>query len=143
MSKSNALETDVLRLLFNGVAIPNLAENASVAPATTLYLALHTSNPGETGSQDSGEVNYPEYQRVAVARNETGWIVTGSSVSPTNAIEFPEQLTGTASVASHASIGMTASGAGKILYYGALSPTIACNVGVVPRIRPTSTITED
>lgn len=143
MSKSNSLENGLLRLIFTGEAIPNIADNASVDPATTLYIALHTANPGEGGSQDTSEVNYPEYQRVAVQRSTDGWIVTGNSVSPVNAIEFPEQLTGTASVATHASIGLSETGAGQILYYGQLSPTIACAVGVVPRIRPSSTITED
>ena len=34
-------------------------------------------------------------------------------------------------------------GTGKILYSGALTPTIAVALGVIPRIKTTSTITED
>jgi hypothetical protein len=50
---------------------------------------------------------------------------------------------GTAGTATHASIGTAASGGGTILYRGALTPSVTFNVGVIPRIRNTSTITED
>lgn len=143
MSKSNTFENDLLKLIFNGVAIANLADNAAASPLTTLYVSLHSADPGEAGNQSTSELTYPEYARVAVARGPGGWIVTADSVSPMAAIEFPEQVTGTASTANYASVGTAAGGTGKILYSGALSPTIACNVGVVPRIRTTSTISED
>lgn len=143
MSKSNVFENDLLKLIFNGTAIANLANNASASPITELYVALHTADPGEAGFQNTNELAYPEYARVAVARTAAGWVVTENSVSPGAAIEFPEQLTGTTSTATFASVGTHQTGTGKILYSGALSPTIACNVGVVPRIRTTSTITED
>lgn len=143
MSKSNDFENDFLKLIFHGTPIANLADNAVASPLPTLYVALHTADPGEEGNQSTNEVAYPEYARVAVARNAGGWTITGGSVSPTAAIEFPEQVTGTASTATYASIGTAGSGTGKILYSGALSPTIACNQGVVPRIRVSSAITED
>jgi len=142
MSKSNDFENQLLQLIFNGTAIPNLAQNG-VAPLTQLFVALHTADPGEAGTQPTSEVVYTGYARVAVARTAGGWVVAGNSVSPVANIEFGEMTAGTPNTATHASIGTAASGAGTILYRGALSPAIAFNVGVIPRIRSTSTITED
>lgn len=143
MSKSNTFENDLLKLIFNGTAIANLADNASVSALSVLYVALHTADPGEGGTQSTNEVAYTGYSRVAVNRDGTGWTVTGNSVSPTSNIEFGEMTGGTAGTATHASIGVAASGATKILYSGALTPSIAYAIGVIPRIKSTSTITED
>lgn len=143
MSKSNTFENDLLKLIFNGTPIPNIADNAANSPLTNLYLALHTADPGEGGAQNTSEVNYGGYQRVAVQRSEAGWVVTGDSVSPATAIEFGEMVSGTPGTATHVSIGTASSGAGKILYRGTLTPAVAFNIGVVPRLRTTSTITED
>ena len=143
MSKSNAVETDLLSLVFNGTAIANLADNAASSPLTNLYLALHTADPGEAGNQSTSEIGYTGYSRVAVARTAGGWTITGNSVSPVAAIEFGEMTGGTGGTVTHASIGTASSGAGKILYSGSLTPTIAVATGVIPRIKNTSTITED
>lgn len=143
MSKGNTFEDDILKLIFNGTAIANLADNAASSPLTNLYLALHTADPGEAGTQTTSEVAYTGYARVAVARTAGGWTILNGSASPTVAIEFGEMTSGTPGTATHASIGTASSGGGKILYKGALSPAVAYNVGVVPRLRTTSTITED
>ena len=143
MSKSNTFENDLLKLIFNGTPISNLADNAATAPLGNLYVALHTADPGEAGDQSSSEVAYPGYARVAVARTSGGWTITGNSVSPTSAIEFGEMTGGTSGTATYATVGTAATGGGKVLYRGAMSPTISFSVGVIPRIRTTSTITED
>lgn len=143
MSKSDSFENDLVKLIFNGTPIANLADNAAAAPLTNLYVALHTADPGEAGNQGTSEVAYTGYARVAVARTSGGWVITANSVSPAVGIEFPEMTGGSNGTATHASIGTAASGAGKILYSGALTPTIAYALGVTPRIKTTSTITED
>lgn len=142
MSKSDTFENQLLQLIFNGTAIANLAQNG-VAPLANLFVALHTADPGEAGTQTTSEVVYTGYARVAVARTAGGWVVTGNSVSPVANIEFGEMTAGTPNTATHASIGTAASGAGTILYRGALTPPVAYNVGVIPRVRSTSTITEE
>lgn len=142
MSKGNTFENDVLKLIFNGTAIADLAENDSSSPLTDLYLALHTADPGEAGSQTTSECAYTSYARVAVARSGAGFTVTGNSVSPAANVDFPA-CTGGTETATHASIGTASSGAGKILYKGALTPNISISTGVTPRIGSTSTITED
>lgn len=143
MSKSNTFEEDLLKLIFNATPIANLADNAAASPLTALYIALHSADPGEAGVQTTNEIAYTGYARVAVVRNGTGWTITGNSVSPTAAVEFGEMTGGTPGTATHASIGTASTGGGKVLYKGALSPSVAFNTGVIPRIRTTSTITED
>ena len=142
MPKSSAFQNDILKLIFNGTAISNVADNAATAPLTGLFLSLHTADPGLAGTQATSEVAYTGYARVAVVRTTAGWTVTGNSLSPVVGIEFPEMTAGTNGVATHASIGVASTGASKILYSGALTPTIAYAQGVTPRIKTTSTITE-
>lgn len=143
MSKSNTFENDLLKLIFNAVAIANLADNAAGAPLTALYVALHTADPGEAGGQSTSEIAYTGYARKSVTRSGIGWTVTANSVSPAADIEFPEMAGGAGGTATHASVGTDLAGVGKILYRGALTPTILCALGVTPRIRTTSTITEE
>jgi hypothetical protein len=142
MSKGNTFENDLLKLIFNATAIANIADNAASSPLTNLYVSLHTSDPGEAGDQTTNEVTYSSYARIAVARTSGGWTVSGNSVSPVANIDFP-QCTAGPQTATHAAIGTAASGTGKILYKGVLTPNIAILVGGSPRIKPTSTITED
>lgn len=142
MSKGNTFENDLLQLIFNGVTIPGLADNTVTSPATHLFVALHTADPGEGGSQTTSEIAYTSYARVAVARTPAGWTVLGSSVSPTNNIDFPTG-TGGGGEATFWSVGTALNGAGKILYSGPLNPSIVCGNGVTPRISTNSTITED
>lgn len=142
MSKGDTFENDWLKLVFNATAIANIADNAATSPLTNLFVALHTADPGEAGTQSTNETTYTGYARATVARTSGGWTVTGASVSPTANIDFGQCTAGTATI-THASVGVAVSGATKILYSGALSPTISVSSGVIPRITTTSTITED
>jgi hypothetical protein len=143
MSKGNTFESDLLALIFNATAIADLADNDASSPLTHLQVALHTADPGEGGSQTTSEIAYTGYARVAVIRTSAGWTVTGNSVSPTANIDFGEMTGGAGGTATHWSVGTAASGAGKILYKGTLTPNITVATGVTPRIKTTSTITED
>lgn len=140
--KGATFTNDYLKLIFNGTAIANLADNAAASPLTSLYMALHTADPGSGGNQTTSEISYTGYARVAVARTSGGWTVTSSSVSPTAAVDFAEMTGGTGGTATHVSVGSASSGTGKILYSGALTPSISVTTGVIPRIKTTSTITE-
>lgn len=143
MSKSNTFENDLLKLIFQGVGIAGLADNAGTTPLTNLFLSLHTADPGEAGDQTTNEVAYTGYARVPVARSTAGWTVTDNSVSPAANIEFGEMTAGTPGTATHGAIGTSATGTGKILYSGALTPQVAYAVGVIVRLKTTSAITED
>ena len=91
MSKSDTFENDFLKLIFNAVGIANLADNAAASPLANLYVSLHTADPGEGGNQSTSEIAYTGYARVPVARSAAGWVVTGNSVSPAAAINFPSE----------------------------------------------------
>lgn len=142
MSKGNTFENDFLKLVFTATAIANIADNAATSPLTNLYVSLHTADPGETGDQTTNETTYTSYTRVAVARTTGGWTVTANSVSPAATISFPQCTGGTATI-THAAVGTASSGTGKILYKGALTPSISVSAGVTPQITTASTIAED
>lgn len=125
MSKGNTTENDVLALIFNATA---LSWNAN----TNLYLALHTADPGEAGSQTTSESAYTSYARVTVARSGVGWTVAGNSASNAALIQFP-QCTGSTSTVTHVSIGTASSGAGQILYSGALNASLAVSNLIQPQ----------
>lgn len=143
MSKGNTFENDLLKLIFNATAIANIADNAATSPLTNLFVSLHTADPGEAGDQTTSEISYTGYARVSVARTSGGWTVTANSVSPVANIEFGQMTAGVGGTATHAAVGTAVSGAGKILYKGALTPNISVTNGSIPRITTASTITED
>jgi hypothetical protein len=142
LSKSDTFENDLLKLIFNATAIANMADNAATSPLTNLYVALHTADPGETGTQSTNEAAYTSYARVAVARTSGGWTVTTNSVSPAANIDFPA-CTGSTATVTHWSVGVASSGATNILYSGTVTPNISVSTGVTPRLTTASTVTED
>lgn len=142
MSKGNTFENDLLKLIFNGTAIANLADNAATGPLTDLYYALHTADPGEAGDQTTNECAYTSYARKAVARSGSGHTVSGNSVVLAANVDFVA-ATGGSETATHYSVGTASSGAGKILYKGTVTPNIVISSGVTPRLTTGTTITED
>ena len=143
MSKGDTFENDLLKLIFNATAIANIADNATTSPLTNLYISLHTADPGEAGSQTTNETAYTGYARVAVGRSGSGFTVTASSVSPAADVDFGECTALPGGAITHFAIGTAASGTGKILYSGTMTPNITMAVGVIPRFKSTSTVTED
>lgn len=145
MSKGNTFENDLLLLIFNNTNAANIGDATGLRGSSTagsLYVSLHTGDPGEGGSQTTSECAYTSYARQAVARSGAGWTVTGNSCSPAAHIDFPA-ATGGSETATHFAIGTDSSGAGKILYKGTISPNITILTGVQPRLSTATTITED
>lgn len=144
MSKGDTYENDLLKLLFNATAITSIADNAASAPFTNLFVSLHTSDPGEAGTQLTNEISYTGYLRVSVARTTGGWTVTLNSVSPVASIAFPISSGGAGGTVTHWGVGtVTTGGAGKLLYSGTVTPNIVVSSGVTPSLTTASTITED
>jgi len=143
MSKGNTFENDLLLLIFNATAISNIADNAASSPLANLAVSLHTGDPGEAGSQTSSEIAYTGYTRSNVARTGGGFTVTTNSVSPASNIDFGEMTGGAGGTVTHFAIGTAFSGAGKVLYYGTVTPNIVVSNGVIPRLTTASTVTED
>ncbi len=140
-AKGNTFSNDWLKLIFNGTAIANIADNAISSPLTNLYASLHTASPTASGNQTSNECTYAGYARVAIARTSGGWTITSTSVSPNTTISFPA-ATGGSETATYMAIGTASSGTGKLLYFGALSPTVAISNGVTPQFDTATTISE-
>jgi hypothetical protein len=132
MSATNACETGLLSLLFTNADFANIGDAGGLqnsATAGSLYVSLHTGDPGEGGSQTTSESAYTDYARVAVARSGAGWTVSGSNVSNAAAVTFP--VCGvTGSTITHFGIGTASSGAGVLLFKGTCS--LAVSAGITP-----------
>lgn len=135
MSKGNTFENDLLQLVFNNVDIADIGDAAGLqnsATAGSLYLALHTGDPGEAGTATTSEAAYGSYARVAVARTVGGWTVSGSTASNAALVQWPECTSGSETI-THLSVTTAASGASKILYSGALTASRAISTGIQPQ----------
>jgi len=148
MSKSDTFENDLLLLLFNNTAVTNIGDAGGLratATAGTFWVSLHTADPGDTGTAITSETAYTGYARQAVNRasGAGGFTVTANSVSPATNVDFPECSASPGGAITHFGIVNTVSGAGKLLYKGTLTPNITMAIGVIPRVKTTSTITED
>lgn len=141
MSKGNNTENNILKLIFNATAWADMAENDTTTPSANLTVALHTADPGEAGTQATNETAYTGYARVSVARTSGGWTVTANSVSPAANIDFGECTASPGAAITHFSVGTGV--ANELLYSGTVTPNITMAVGVIPRLKTTSTITED
>ena len=139
--KGSTFDNDFLKLIFNAVGIPNLADNAASGPLTSLYMSLHTADPGAGGSQTTSEASYTGYARQAVARTSAGFTVSGATVTLTAAVVFPTATGGT-ETEIYAAVGTASSGTGKILYRGPLTPSLAVTSGIAPQLTVGTTITE-
>jgi len=151
MSKSNTFENDWLLHVFNNAAIADIGDAGGLLPsavAGSLYLSLHTANPDEGGDQSTSEATYTDYQRVAVARSSAGFNVSGSNPSQVNLVanaDFPIGSGGSGTI-THFGIGTVplASGAGKLLYSGTVSPNLVTGNGITPRLKTDANlVTED
>lgn len=136
MSKSNTFENALLLLLFNNTAITLVGDAGGLLPSATagsLYVSLHTDDPGEAGSQTTNETSYTNYTRQAVARSGAGWTVSGDTASNAALLQFPTCGASGATL-THFGIGTDSSGgSGKLLYSGALSSSLAVSSGIQPQ----------
>lgn len=142
MSVTTQTGNDWLNLILNGIAIPNIADNASVGPLTNLYISLHVATPGVGGAQTTNEAAYTGYARQAVARTpgSPAWTVGSSLATPNAAITFPTATAGS-ETETFMGIGTSLSGAGKLLWFGSISPSILVSAGVQPQLTTATTIT--
>ncbi|SRR5258706_6500190 len=149
MSKSNTWESDLLLLVFNNTTASLIGDATGIvgsSAAGSLYVSLHTADPGETGDQTTSEATYTGHNRVAVARTSGGWTISGTA--PTQAANAATvtfaQCTGGTNTITHFGIGTATSGAGKLLYSGALNASLAVANLIIPTfIAGTLVITED
>lgn len=134
MSKSNAAEHAFVLLVFNNTNFALIGDATGLrgsSVAGSLYVSLHTADPGEGGDQTTNEASYTSYTRVAVARTAGGWTVTGPSAANTGATTFPTCSGGSPQTITHVGIGTDPTGAGVLLYSGATGPA-SVGTGVTP-----------
>lgn len=138
---STTFANDLIKLLLTRAPIANIADDAVTAPLTSLFLGLHTADPGPAGTQETAAVVYTGSARIAVARLAGNWTITNNVARPAARLEFPEMTGGTESLATWLTIGTSLTGPGKVLLRGRLSPDIQLRLGVIPAIKADSTIT--
>ena len=118
MSFSNYLETEILDHVFGG--------SAYTAPST-LYLALYTAAPGETGGGTEVSTSGTAYARQTVA-----FTTSGNTTSNSAAVEYP---TATASFGTVTHVGVfDAVTGGNLMAYASLSSSKAIDTGDVFRV---------
>jgi hypothetical protein len=132
MAKSTTTCNNLLKLIFNATAWTSIADNAASSPATNLYLSLHTADPGVAGTQSTSETSYTNYVRIAVARTNVGWTVTTNTAANAALAQFA-QCGATGATLTYVAIGMLSTGAGIILYSGALNSALAVANGIQPQ----------
>ena len=148
MSKSDTLEFNLLRSIFNGVAVSSLWATAG---STSLWLGLHTADPGDAGSTAAEGVG-AQYTRIGSERStgSSGWAVTSgtsatkASAAPVSNRDFPQNTSTSTGTYTHASVWMSSDGGtSTLLYKGTVTPNINVSQNVTPRITTASSITED
>lgn len=125
MSKSNDTENDTLNALLRAVD-PAWRSNAS------RYIALYTADPGEGGTATTNEAAYGSYARVTVTAATGFSAASGGQSDNTGLIQFPECTSGSETI-THVAIVTTVSGAGQIIYSGALTASRSVSSGIQPQ----------
>jgi len=137
MSKSNTWESDLLLLVFNNTTASLIGDATGLVGSTgtgSLYVSLHTADPGEAGDQTTNEATYTSYARVAVARTSGGWTISGTAptqAANTATVTFP-QCTGGTNTITHVGVGTSSTGTGKLLYSGALTSSLSVSNNITP-----------
>lgn len=132
MAKSINTDNSLLKLIFNGTAWANIADNAATSPYTQLYISLHSADPGTGDAQTTNEVAYTNYTRIAIARTTGGWTVSTNNATNAALSQFP-QCGASGATITHVAIGTALTGAGHVLYAGALSSSLAVSNGIQPQ----------
>lgn len=109
MTASNYLELEVLDHVLGG---------GDYTRPATVYVGLHTADPGETGA--TGEVSGNNYSRVSVTNNSTNWPAASSGSKANGATITFATPSGSWGTVTHFSI-WDASTSGNCLFKGALT----------------------
>ncbi len=134
-SKANGYENSYMLLVFNNTNIANIGDATGLRGSSTagsLYITLHTGDPGEGGSCTTSEAAYGSYARQGVARSGAGWTVTNNAAVNAALIQFPQATSGS-ETETYFGICAANSGASVLLYSGALSASLAVSTGVRPQ----------
>lgn len=143
MPMNTTFAGELMAHLLNNADIALIGDLAGLLPSAAdgnLYIAGHTGDPGASGSQTTSECAYGDYARIAVTRDGTAWTIAGAVASLAANQLFPEASSGSETM-THITVGTASSGAGKVLFRGALDTPIVIVAGVQPRINAGTTVT--
>jgi predicted membrane-bound mannosyltransferase len=101
----------------------------------TVYLSGHTAAVGLGGTAVTNEIAYTGYGRVALTRSSGGAFTAAASAASSNnaLVQFGICTGGTLPVTmTHVSIVTTSSGAGDVIYTGALDSPLVINLNTRP-----------
>jgi hypothetical protein len=133
----NTAESDLLTLLFQNTNWANLGDATGLRGSTTagsFFIGLSTGTLSGSSTQTTTEAAYTSYARVAVARSSGGWTISGSAPTSSKnaaAVTFPA-ATGGSETETYAVIGRDTSGAGEVIFWGALTSSLAVSSGITP-----------
>lgn len=133
MPLSDTFENDIMLLVFNNTNAALIGDATGLRGSTvagSLYIALHTADPGEAGDQTTSEATYTGYARVAVARSGAGFTITANAVANAAAVTFGACTAGTNTI-TYFSVGVATSGASKILWRGTTN-SLAVSASITP-----------
>lgn len=119
MSKSNATETNLLKLMYQAVALP-------WAGAASIDIHLHTADPGEGNPSTTNEAAFGGYAPVTVTRDAAGFDVVGDEASNDDLVSFPTCTSGAETI-THFST--TPVGSTEIIHIGILNDARAVSAG--------------
>ena len=137
MSLSNTAESDLLALLFQNTNWANVGDATGLRGSSTagsFYISLHTGTLTGSSTQSTSEAAYTSYARQGVARSSAAWTISGSSptsVKNAAAINFPT-ATGGGETETYFAVGRDSSGTCEILFYGALTSSLAVSNNITP-----------
>ena len=137
---TDALSEGLLRLIFLNEPFMGIGDAAGLvgsALAGSLFLSLHTADPGHGGTQTTSEVTYPGYTRPSVVRNAAGtqprWMWNGAEIINDGRVNFAACGVGGVTV-THVGVGSAASGPGVLLYRIALAAPRLIASGSTPYV---------
>ena len=136
-SISNVFANELALLLFNNTDIANVGDVAGLqnsASAGSLYVSLHTDDPGDAGTATTNECTYPSYARVAVARSGSGWTILLRNATNFADVVFPTRAGVGTETAKNWAIVKESSGASIILFKGLLTDELIITNNIAPRI---------
>lgn len=125
MGKSTTTSNDTLDAILRAV-------DPAWRSGATRYAALHTAALNASSSQTTSEASYTSYARVAITAATGFSAASGATSSNTGLLQFPE-ATGGSDTVTYISIGTDSSGAGQILYFGALDSSRSISTGIQPQ----------
>jgi len=125
MPKGTSTANDTINALLRAV-------DPAWRSGATRYVSLHTATPGAGGDQTTNEAAYGSYARVAVTAATGFSAASGGATANTGLLQFPEASSGT-ETETYVGIGTAASGAGQLLYFGALAASRNISTGIQPQ----------